>query len=408
MLPPVICRFGRFAVGLLSIFFLLSGVTSAQAQQTDVSGDWLVYVYEDDFLQYVQNWSTQQAGVNVTGSGFGGIYTWQITGAVAGTQCSGDVDYDQVPYVGNFTGAVTGNSVVGTWVDNVSHDGTWFGQRVASDLPSTSTVLCTRGPGVNDDFVCTVTVAGNSVAPTGNVDFVTQSGSFKTGSKCTLSPINGFSSTCGVVYMQPVGGIPSGTPVPVTALYGGDTFYEPSSSPAATTTIAVLPAAPVVCFADSQDPACGGLKIEALEPTITGNTLGALTFSYFAPTGDAAGQELLPAARVSKPRGAGEIGLEFRYVARLRDNPTLANSQALKKFSSQLRKGAIIASVKTKLGFGQAKDIVVVLNSKGRRLVNAIRNAGISEINLNAVVGVRRKVDRRGSSFSTNTSADIR
>ena len=355
-----------------------------------------------------------QSGTEISGAGGTGSLTWSISGGVTGSQFVIDTIYNQVDYTATFTGLIDGQGgIAGTWVDTNEQGGTFQARFVTSGIGedvSNTSLLCNRGPGKTDDFVCTATVVGQNgapPAPTGTVKFATQAGSFRSGDICSLSPGSGNSASCGVVLMQPVGGFPAGSQVPVVALYNGDNNYDISLSPIATTTITPLPTSPTVCLSDSANNACGGLNIDALEPTITGNSFGTISFGYFAPVGSGAGAPLLPAARVAAPKGAGEIGLEFRYVVRLRDNPSLGSIRELKKFTSQMRNGLIIANVPTKLGFGQRKDIQVNLNAKGKRIVNGLRSALVNDIKLSVVVGVRRKGDRRGTSVTTTTNAAV-
>jgi hypothetical protein len=304
--------------------------------------------------------------------------------------------------------------MTGTWSDSFNQSGGANGTLITVVQGQTDTTLaCVRGPAAADDFVCTVTVAADEPpAPTGTVSFVTSSGSFRNGSDCALSANTTQSSTCGVTLIQPVGGFTPGQAVPVTATYGGDDNYLGSASSSAVTTITVLPTSPVVCLSEA-DTACGGLSVgNVLEPEIVGNTFGTISLGYFAPVNGRSDGPFQPAAKISAPRGAGEIAVEFRYVARLRDNPQLiptrGSSREIKQIASSIRNGLIISSVQSKVGFGQRKEVVLNLNSKGQRLAKSLRGSSISQLKLSIAVGVRRKGDRRGTSIASVTDATIR
>ena len=195
--------------------------------------------------------------------------------------------------------------------------------------------------------------------------------------------------------------------MPLSAIYGGDDTYTESSAESAVTTITVLPTAPAVCLSDAST-GCQGVSVDALEPEVVGNSLGTISFGYFAPIAGQAEGPFAPAARISAPKNPGEANVEFRYVVRAKDNPSLAGNRAIKNLASQIRNGLIITSVQSKLAFGQRKDIVASLNSKGQKLMKALRGASISQIKLSIAVGVRRKGDRRGTSIASTTTATIR
>lgn len=163
-----------------------------------------------------------------------------------------------------FTGVLNGNSLdltgkVGSYVATlrvvVSSDGTsWSG--TASDNNGTSGIETGRrisGPGQSVTqvfcdlespdtpgavFTCTAVVGdargfGQLVAPTGTVSFALDAGAGGglEQSSCTLalSQTGGDTAMCSVLYRPPAGGVPIGSEPSLTASYGGDTTFMPSS-----------------------------------------------------------------------------------------------------------------------------------------------------------------------------------
>lgn len=405
-------NFSRLGLATLLLLLLPFGffVSTAQAQ-IDITGTWSYNIDVSGVPNNTQQWVLAQADTIITGTGSGNGFSWQINGTLVNGVMDVIVVYNEISYDQHFIFDVTQTSMVGTWSDSFGQNGGATGTPVilTGTIQTTTSLACVRGPAATDDFVCTATVTGNRAGqspPSGTVQFVTQSGSFRNGNTCDLAEVSAGVSACGVTLIQPVGGFAAGHPVPVTADYPGDTHYLASFAEQAVTTITQLPAAPTVCLADA-DQACGGFSADVLEPQTVGNTLGILSFGYFAPVNGRSEGPYMPAAKVSAPRKPGEIAFQFRYVARLRDNPSLIGNRAIKGIANQLRNGIIVTDIKSKVDFGQRKDILAGLNSKGSKMMNTLRGASISQIKLSISLSVRRKVDRRSTSVASATNAHI-
>ena len=399
-----------FVVG---IFALNLSAKASEAQSiVDVVGSWTYNVDVNGVPNNTQTWALTQDGSLVLGTGQGNGFTWHVSGTATASSLDVTVSYNEISYTMTAHFVVSGDTMTGTWSDSFSQHGGISGTRsiVSASIDTATSLACVRGPAAKDNFVCTATVVGEEpgdAAPSGVVQFFLQTGSYGSGSSCNLSAVSSTSSSCGITVIQPVGGLPAGQPVPLSANYGGDDSYNESSAESAVTTITVLPTAPSVCLSGATT-ACQGVSVDALEPEVVGNSLGTISFGYFAPIAGQAEGPFAPAARVSAPKNPGEANVEFRYVVRAKDNPSLAGNRAIKNLASQIRNGLIITSVQSKLAFGQRKDIVAGLNSKGQKLMKALRGASISQIKLSIAVGVRRKGDRRGTSIASTTTATIR
>jgi hypothetical protein len=102
-------------------------------------------------------------------------------------------------------------------------------------LPSATQVLCNLQVAFSN-FVCTAQVgdaaaSGTPQVPTGTVKFTAPKGAFESLPACSLvaTPGSPNVASCAVTYIPPFGGIPTGTPAPVTAAYQGSTIFAEST-----------------------------------------------------------------------------------------------------------------------------------------------------------------------------------
>ncbi|HEY1833780.1 MAG TPA: hypothetical protein VGG08_05030 [Solirubrobacteraceae bacterium] len=131
----------------------------------------------------------------------------------------------------------------GSYEDSSSTRGLFTAVREAPPVtavgtrPSAIQVLCNLVV-ASGDFTCTAQVgdaseAKPSIVPTGTVKFLAigERGVFTPTESCALvaTPNSPNVASCSVTYVPPTGGIPAGTPVPVSGTYEGDGTFATST-----------------------------------------------------------------------------------------------------------------------------------------------------------------------------------
>jgi hypothetical protein len=235
----------------------------ASAAAATVSGTWSC-CGEGGASQ--QTWTITESGGALSGSASSesGEAFSPISGKVSGAS----VEIVTGPYFGSsysatFVGAISGETMSGTWTSNASQSGTWTATRgsggeeaakkaeeekkkeeeKANALRKSSMQLnCDSfDPGLPTEyFQCTAQVAdasGKSPAevPTGTVSFAVNAGGSGAilGTKtCTLAPsqTGGASSFCAIEYIPPTGGLELGSQPPITASYSGSSAFAKAST----------------------------------------------------------------------------------------------------------------------------------------------------------------------------------
>jgi hypothetical protein len=197
-----------------------------------------------------QNGSGQITSMDMASGAFSGTAmvsgtSFQVSGTESGSSAtyttseSGYTAHDTVPALSVQSDGKVGGD--GTFNDTSGHSGVKFwvefsppsggGSKRASAVTPTCNLEEATG-----QYTCTAQVGDASgqapaVTPTGAVTFMAASGGFPGSSVCTLAATqsSGGVASCSVTYDPPAGGIPTGTAVPVTASYAGDSTFSPSS-----------------------------------------------------------------------------------------------------------------------------------------------------------------------------------
>ena len=415
-LLPFLVFLPVFVLSLLS--FPVFG-SDAQAQSNDLNGTYSVDIFLNTTFNNNQTWVLQQNGTTITGTGFGGPYTFVMNGTLVGSQLAMTYSYNELNYTGNFVGTVTnsGVNINGTWDSSFEQQGTFSATKQAPPPPpgkrdTATTVACNRGPAPADDFVCTATVGSKDAQapqPTGEVVFSAQEGSFQYGNKCLLSPSSNSPSvsSCAVVYIQPTTLIPAGGQVPLTAKYGGDTTYNTSSGVPSGFTVVQLPKSPPVCFS-STPGSCSGLNAD-LPPTISRtNGIGNVLLSYFGASGIDQGTSRTKSFPIVRPKKPGEISGQVFYNIHLRDNPALRGLLPVPRVGGAFRNGVVsLGFVSGTVRFGQSKDIKATMTRPGLLVLGATGRIGVSNLNIRVTARAFRKGDRRPTSVYKTINVGI-
>jgi hypothetical protein len=246
-------------VAVLALVMLRCLPAVAAPPAVDMRGDW--HGQATGGGPYVNHITSEDCGTGaISGNGGGGSYTWPVSGTLDGHMLTAqEGPYDQLSsYTSHPTGTVSddGNTFTGTFTDTFGNSGmiTWTrlsgpptdGAGCGGGGPppagsSATEVICNlENPDlVNEVFVCTAIVGdarGTSPAqaPTGTVTFVLDpgAGGVLAAPSCTLVPsqTGGSTSFCSLDYTPPAGGIPVGSQPQLTASYGGDATFMPSSA----------------------------------------------------------------------------------------------------------------------------------------------------------------------------------
>jgi hypothetical protein len=245
--------------GLLAIAALtlaLGGVgTSAAATELNVTGTWnAVYHCEvgacagqtrQITLAITQAAGSTSVAGKVSGTGPNGeALEGTVTGSLSGhTLTLEGVGTPGYTAKGVETISADGLDWTGSYEDNVGTRGVFTAVREAPPVtqvgtrPSAIQVLCNLVV-ASGDFTCTAQVgdastAKPSVVPTGTVKFLAigERGGFTPTESCSLAPTPNSPNVafCSVTYVPPTGGIPTGTPVPVSGTYEGDSTFATST-----------------------------------------------------------------------------------------------------------------------------------------------------------------------------------
>jgi hypothetical protein len=130
----------RLLAALLTAFFLMAGPASA-ATTLDIRGPWHCCSQASggaaatEFTIATLDFATGQW----TGSGYGGPYTWPMSGVINGNQMTETVPYynELRSYSASFTATVSADAktITGNWRDSNGSSGTFTANRVAAPPP---------------------------------------------------------------------------------------------------------------------------------------------------------------------------------------------------------------------------------------------------------------------------------
>ncbi len=202
-------------------------------------------------------------------------------------------------------------------------------------LPSATQVLCNLQVAFSN-FLCTAQVgdaatSGTPQVPTGTVKFTASRGAFETLPQCSLvaTPGSPNVASCAATYIPPFGGIPTGTPAPVTAAYQGSTTFAASTG---------LPGA--------------GAGVSPSTTSATASS-SAVTTTVSCPAGTA-----------SCPVAAS--------LSAVTTGTAVAASRAKTKAKAKAKpKVVTLGGTEVTLSPGQKRAITVKLNGAGRKLLNS-------------------------------------
>jgi hypothetical protein len=188
---------------------------------------------------------TQAAGSATVGGVISGL---EIEGTASGS-LAGNVltleGFGQAGYIakGKETISADGHSWSGSFEDNHGTSGTFTATRevVPVALRASAIEVICNFEVAPSTFTCTAQVGDASEAapakiPSGTVGFTAPTGGFAPTSSCALKPTPSSPnvSFCSVTFVPPSGGIPTGTLVPVTGAYSGDSTFATSTAAAGT------------------------------------------------------------------------------------------------------------------------------------------------------------------------------
>jgi len=201
-------------------------------------------------------------------------------------------------------------------------------------LPSATQVLCNLRVAFSN-FICTAQVgdaatSGAPQVPTGTVKFTAPKGAFESLPACSLvaTPGSPNVASCAVNYIPPFGGIPTGTPAPVTAAYQGSTTFAASTG---------LPGA--------------GAGVSPSTSTATASSSAVTT-------------------TVSCPAGTASCPVAASLSAVTTGTAVAASSKAKAKTKAK-PKVVTLGGIEVTLSPGQKRAITVKLNGAGRKLLNS-------------------------------------
>lgn len=251
----------------VSLFFV------RPAQAIDVTGTW---TFDSDYqgTSYISTNTLTQTGTTISGSGFGGAYTWPISGTINGSSIVLNVVYNELPsYSAQFVGTTDGATMSGSWSSSWSQTGSFTGEKTSQKRPTAIRLLCNRTADLTQAN-CFATVGDSGapprITPTGTVRFTANSGFMTFGDTCQLQP-TAYSpgvAGCSAQYTPPAG-FPVGAAFPVDAVYEGDSEFDMSA-----TSHELLMAS---CIGDAQNPCSGAVALEFADGgAIIKNVLKAL------------------------------------------------------------------------------------------------------------------------------------
>lgn len=133
-------RIASIASLLLSLLALVIAEKPALAQETDISGEWLAEISDQNssFLNYerwtlLRNGPTLDGTTAYIGSGSNGSITWTSVSALQGLEFSQVNTYNSNPnFIMTYTGSVDAAATVisGSWVDSNATQGSYIAHRV--------------------------------------------------------------------------------------------------------------------------------------------------------------------------------------------------------------------------------------------------------------------------------------
>lgn len=203
-------------------------------------------------------------------------------------------------------------------------------------LPSATQVLCNLQVAFSN-FICTAQVgdaatSGTPQVPAGTVKFTAPKGAFESLPECNLvaTPGSPNVASCAATYIPPLGGIPTGTPAPVTAAYQGSTIFAASTG---------LPGA--------------GAGVSPSTSTATASSSAVTT-------------------TVSCPAGTTSCPVAASLSAVTTGTAVAASSKAKAKTKPKAKpKVVTLGGIEVTLSPGQKRAITVKLNGAGRKLLNS-------------------------------------
>lgn len=231
-------RLFRILISILVISF------SSTAYAEDINGTWA--------FDYGYNMTFSGSGGSFSGTGGeGSSYTWVITnGVLSGNSVSWKESYNEITYLVDRQGTISGNTMSGTWTSSWGQNGNWTATRISggggtgggnngggssTKRPTAINLFCNRtGVGLSTaDCAATVADAGAPprMTPSGTIDFVATNGFFPGAAQCfpTQTPYSPGIASCRVQFSVPFG-FPLGAAFPIDATYSGDSNFSPSST----------------------------------------------------------------------------------------------------------------------------------------------------------------------------------
>lgn len=226
-------------------FCSLISASSGNAQTSQIVGEWSF------IISGAQPWtinSYDPSNGEISGFGAANGYQWTFSGTALNGTFSINYVYTNLPsYFGTLTGTFADdcNLVSGTWTSSFGQVGNWTGTKVncggtgggpsGQKDPTSIGMFCNRtGPNL-DTASCAVTVADSGPpprkTPTGSVDFAASGGFFPGAASCVLqqTPYSPGIASC-IAYFQVPFGFPIATPLPVEAVYNGDSEFDSSAT----------------------------------------------------------------------------------------------------------------------------------------------------------------------------------
>ncbi len=240
-----IARLGLTLALLAALLSCLAARAAAEAPTYDLQGNWATGYENGEGVRETANGSYAITSMNMSSGAFSGTATvegtgFQLEGTESGavarfTLTEGSyVAYDTL-HLTEQSGVVGGSGVFAS--GGYSEEGSPFWAELVGDKrPSSAKVVCNYETATSN-FDCAGIVgdaSGEEPAdtPTGSIGFTATSGSFPDGASCQLvaTPDSDGVAECSVVYQPPAGGIPTGTPAPVTVIFPGDSNLAPSEA----------------------------------------------------------------------------------------------------------------------------------------------------------------------------------
>lgn len=233
-------RLLMLAAAIVAVCAVAPSVASAASPTYDLRGTWTVSGTNGGAASGTYDFTQMDMS---TGAFSGSAVVSGIAFSVSGTESGSTATYDltESSYTAHDTlplselpdGHVGGD---GSFTDTNGSTGTFHAEQdaaFASKRASGTAVVCNLEEATGE-YDCAGAVADASGqqptdTPSGSLTFSAASGGFTGADTCGLTPATG-GADCEVTYNPPSGGIPAGTPVPVSVSYSGDATFLPSEA----------------------------------------------------------------------------------------------------------------------------------------------------------------------------------